>query len=214
MALSPIKRIGFVALGAVLFCAGLWLSWSAFKPASRAPLEIAGIYLPEPKPITSFNLLDASGQAFTQEQLKNHWTFIYFGYTYCPDACPLTLSQLNQVDKQLSEQNTANDTAYLLVSVDPRRDTPERLAEYTQFFNPKFQGVSGQVEELNKLTESLGIYYSVPEQPEDPANYLVDHSSVLVLVNPAGELQALFSAPHDPARIVEDFLTIRQRWSA
>jgi len=201
----------------VLFGLGGWLSWQLRGPAQpSAPLEIAGIYLPTPLEVGDFTLQSADGQAFGPTQLQNRWTFMFFGYTFCPDACPLTLSQLNLIEKKLSTENPELHSAlgYVLISVDPRRDTLERLAQYTQHFNPRFEGVTGDPAELEKLAKPLGIYYAVPENPDDPENYLVDHSSALVLINPEGRLQALFSAPHDPARIVQDLLAIQQRWSS
>lgn len=209
MAQSPNKRIVLYLLAGAFLAAGVWFGWQASRTTASAPLDIAGIYLPEAKPIASFKLQDSERQPFTQAQLKDQWTFLYFGYTYCPDACPLALAQLNQVSKLLQQEEAAEDTAYMLVSVDPRRDTPERLAEYTEFFNPEFAGTTGAVDEIDKLTRSIGIYYAVPAEPEDPENYLVDHSSVIVLTNPDGKLQALFSAPHNPKQIYNDYLAIR-----
>jgi protein SCO1/2 len=212
-----VKHGGLVLLALALLGLGGALSWYLQDSnKSAAPLDIAGIHLPTPRPISEFSLQSADGEIFSLAQLQQRWTFLYFGYTFCPDACPLALSQLNVVDKKLSQQNPElwQAMAYVLISVDPRRDTPQRLAEYTAYFNPRFQGASGEPAALEQLAKPLGIYYAVPENPEDPENYLVDHSSALILVNPDGKLQAVFSAPHDPARIIDDFLAIQQRWSS
>jgi protein SCO1/2 len=201
-----------LVLGALALGAGLWLGLQILSRG--APLEIAGVYLNEPQAITAdFTLTDSASQPFTKDSFKGKWSFLYFGYTYCPDACPLTLTQLNALEKQLAAQGLNQDTAYLLISVDPGRDTPERLGEYTRYFNPKFQGATGAPEELAKIAQQFGVYYSVPEDTQDP-DYLVDHSSMVFLVNPDAQLQALFSAPHEPAKLAADFTAIRQRFAA
>jgi protein SCO1/2 len=208
------KYIIFALLaGAAVLGAGSWLMLQDYQ-RSQQRLDIAGIYLNEPRPLSEFTLTDSADKPFSRDSFKDHWSFLSFGYTYCPDACPLTLSQLNLVDKQLAEEDLNKDTDYLLISVDPRRDTPQRLAEYTAFFNKKFHGATGEPGELSKLSKALGVYYSVPENPEDPENYLVDHSSAVVLINPDAELQALFTPPHDPQRISADFKAIRERYEA
>ena len=205
--------IGLSILGLVIVGAGVWFGLQSVKVPGQ-PLEISGIYLPEPKPLAEFELIHDSDQPFTRQDFKGQWSFLYFGYTFCPDACPLTLAQLNQLDKQLSAKNADQGTAYMLISVDPKRDTPQRLAEYTRYFNPKFSGATGQPQQLQSLTKPLGVYYSVPENPEDPENYLVDHSSTVILINPDAELQALFTPPHKPNQMAEEFIAIRQRFSA
>lgn len=209
---SSKKFVLIVSLfGLIAMAAGLWLSLKGLKQTPD-DLEIAGIYLAEPRDVSEFKLTGSDQQPFTRDSFRGHWNFLYFGYTYCPDACPLTLSQLNLVDKKLAEQDLNDNNAYILISVDPRRDSPERLAEYTRFFNENFSGATGVKEELDKLTKQMGIAYRVPEEPEDPENYLVDHSSAVILVNPDAKLQAVFTAPHEPERISEDFEAIRQRF--
>ena len=206
-------RIGIIISLIIALTLGTaaWL-WLDNRPPDK--LEIAGIYIPEGKPLADFALTEAGNTPFSLDNFKGKWSFLYFGYTYCPDACPMALGQLKATDKLLDEKGISQDNAYLLISVDPRRDTPERLAEYTQFFNPKFSGATGAAEELDKLAKPLGVYYEVPEDPEDPENYLVNHSSAIVLINPAAQLQAMFTVPHEPAKIAEDFAAIRQRYEA
>lgn len=204
----------FLLLAALfVVVAGALLGWFFWQEES-ARLEIAGIYLIPPKPVADFTLTDGSGKPFTRTQLIGYWTFIYFGYTYCPDACPLAMGALKQVAGRLEEQHFDEATQYLMVSVDPQRDTPERLAEYVHYFNPEFRGVTGDPAELDKLARPLGVYYSVPDDPEDPENYPVEHSSAVILINPDAELQALFTPPLDSTRIAEDFIAISKRYQA
>lgn len=207
-------RMGFTIIAvvsALAVAAGVWFGFFKRPPAD---LDIAGIYLTPAKPLADFTLTSASGHLFTRDDFKGKWSFLYFGYTNCPDACPLTLGQLNATDVLLSKSGLDHGIAYVLISVDPGRDTPARLAEYVKFFNVKFSAATGETQELDKLTKPLGVYFAVPENPEDPENYLVDHASAVILINPDANLQALFTTPHNPATIATDFAAIRQRYQA
>lgn len=206
------KTLVLLLLGAIALGSGIWLGQRLFQPP--VPPEIAGIHLVPPRPLPEFELIHESGRAFTAADFRGRWTFVYFGYTYCPDACPMTLGQLNVVDRNLAEAGDDTPTGYLLISVDPRRDTPDRLAEYTKFFNPGFEGATGNEDELDKLAGSMGVLYRVPENPEDPDNYLVDHSSTVLLINPDGALQAVFTPPQDPATLTADYRLIREHYRA
>ena len=197
---------------AAVFAGGLFFGLQYFTPRAQEPLSVGGIYFDQPQPVEDFRLAGIDDAEFTADDLRGDWTFIYFGYTFCPDACPLTLAQLSKVQQQLAQQNLDNDVGYLLISVDPARDSPERLKEYTASFHPKFRGTTGEREQLDTLTSALGIYYQIhdPEPGED--YYLVDHSSALVLINPQGRLQAVLTPPFSPAQLTEDFLAIRERY--
>lgn len=194
--------IGVLALGL-----GIVLGQVLFRPPPEAP-EIAGIFLPESRPLEPFELIDHTGNTFGVERFEGNWTFLYLGYTYCPDVCPLSLVDLNQVQQRLAGEGLDENNAYMMVSVDPQRDRPERLAEYVTYFNPKFQGATGEAEELAQLTRQFGAVYRIPEDAVGRDDYLVDHSSTITLINPQGELQAIFTAPHKPDDVVEGFRKI------
>jgi protein SCO1/2 len=105
---------------------------------------------------------------------------------------------------QLSEADLSNDVSTLLVSVDPERDTTERLKDYVKYFNESFTGVTGTPEELRKFAEQVSVVYSIPKDRSD-ANYLVDHSSTVILINPDGAVQAIFSPPQTADALAKDF---------
>ena len=193
--------MGIVGLG---IAAGLWQANSR-KPE---PLAINGIYLYESKPVVDFNLTDQAGQTLTRADWRGQWTVIYFGYTSCPDACPTTFAQLKQVRPMLVPDASAEPIEFMLISVDPARDTPERIAAYVASFDPAFGGATGSREELDKLTQSLGIYYKIQESQEDEEFYLVDHSSGLLVINPQTELQAVLSPPFNPKTMADDLRRI------
>jgi len=206
-----LKTLWLVLVAAVALGAGLWLGQRWFYQSPQPPLEIAGIYLPQPKELDDFTLAGQDGQPVTRADFKGHWSFLYFGYTYCPDICPLTLVELNKLDQLLSQQGLNRDTAYLLISVDPERDTPARLGEYVRYFNKKFQAATGAPQELEKLAKQLSVLYTIaPHQPGE--SYTVDHSSTVLLIDPDARLHAIFTPPHQPATMAADFAHIRQRY--
>lgn len=209
------RRILIFSVGLGVLLLGVAAQWryhsSVIRPGAK--LEIAGVHISAPLSLDSFTLAEGAGKTpFSRESLGGKWSFLFFGYTYCPDVCPLTLAVLNKVQRQLAENGADQDTSFVFVSVDPARDTPERLAEYVRYFNAQFRGVSGNPDQIDRLTGPLGIHYAVPENPPDPTQYEVTHSSVVPLINPDGKLQALFTSPSDPVTIANDFIRIRDHY--
>jgi len=130
---------------------------------------------------------------------------IYFGYTYCPDVCPTALALTTAALKQLSKAELAQ-VQPLLISVDPARDTVERLEEYTQFFHPSLLGVTGSKVEIDDITKRFGTYYRIPEHTAGE-NYAVDHSSQTLVIDKNGKIQDVI--PHGTAP-KEVLLSIRK----
>lgn len=178
-------------------------------PGKVNPPELQGVLRPEPKPLQAFELTDQYRQAFNLDRLKNTWSFVFFGYTYCPDICPTTLTALTGVIKQLqADPQGLSNIQVVFVSVDPQRDTPDVLESYLQYFNEAFQGVTGAQQDIASLAYQFGAGYM--REPEMASGeYLISHTSSIFLVDPHGQLRALFSPPHDPNTIVEQFRQIR-----
>lgn len=187
---------GFVALIMGLFVASL----IAPKTMSREAYITLGYYpLAQTREISNFSLIDHNGQQFGPDRLKGHWSLLFFGYTYCPDVCPVTLVQMNKAVQQL-EPEIANRLKVALVSVDPERDTPETLGKYVRVFNDSFTGVTGEFDEVVKLATQLNIAFGkVPG--DEPGTYLVDHSGSIVVINPAGRYHGFLKPPHQPERM-------------
>ncbi len=182
----------------------------ASKLNSARPPDIQGLLWPDPKVVQPFALLDHRGAPFTLEQLKGRWSFLFFGYTNCPDVCPVILSMLDKVAGELGKEPMWNrDVQFVFVSVDPVRDTPEVLAKYVGNFNPDFIGVTGAKESLTSLTRQLGIY-AQSELPDSHGNYAVDHGSPVLLIDPAGRLLGVFQSPRGPLDVVEGFRQMRR----
>jgi protein SCO1/2 len=200
------RKLGFVL--AALTAAVLGVASSiALRPA-RAPVpEITGYVLREPRPLPDVELIDEHAAVFRRTDFRGSWSFLYLGYTFCPDVCPLALVTLATLKRELATDFPAAELEFYLVSVDPQRDSPERLREYVAYFDPGFHGLTGSPAELAALAAATSSVFFVPEgQGSD--NYLVDHSSNVILLSPAGELHAIFTPPHDPAQLAADFAEI------
>ncbi len=158
------------------------------------PPEYA-LHYQQARSLAAFSLIDEQGEVFNNAQLKDKWSLLFFGYTSCPDVCPITLQNLNFIYNQLTE--IANNSQVLLVSVDPQRDSVEKLAQYVSFFNDEFKALRAEHDVLFPFARSLGLMYSISRSSEDeqlqsPDQYWVDHSASIVLINPDGKVTAIF----------------------
>ena len=149
----------------------------------------------EPRMVTDFVMTDHAGNPVGLDTLQGQWSLLFFGFTTCPDICPTTLSVLAEVVEGLE-----NPPRVIMVSVDPERDTAEKLGEYVPAFHPSFSGYSGSFEETVKLAQQLNVAFGkVPGI--DPDTYLVQHSASLVLMNPEGKYAGFIKAPHNAQTI-------------
>jgi protein SCO1/2 len=201
-----------------LFSTPLW----RIIPALLGALLLVGCGVPEPpemkqatllpaaKAVTAFQLTDQSGQPFTLDNLKDRWTLAFFGYTHCPDVCPTSMAMLGQVQRDLEKTPNAGELPQVVFfSVDPERDTPELLASFVPYFHDSFIGVTGDEDQILRLTRQLGIIYGKVEGTGS-GDYLVDHSAAIILFDPDGMFRALFNMPHKPEYIAADLQAIRQ----
>ena len=137
-----------------------------------------------------FELVDQSGGRTRLSDLAGNAVMMFFGYTYCPDICPATLARMREVKVALPEEDAARFTG-LFISVDPARDTPERIGQYVEFFDPGFVGLTGSEEALEDIARRYGAQFMIPGgQAQD--SYLVNHSSIGYLIDPAGHVRALY----------------------
>lgn len=194
---------GTIAIVAVI--AGMLLSRALLQRSESSPAAqlTSGTMLEPPRPLPSFSLLDHHGDPFTHERLQDHWTFMFFGFANCPDVCPMTLRTLSQISESLSDLPQPQQPAVVFVSVDPKRDTPESLAKYVQFFHSSFVGVTGAQAELDRFTREMGVPVAIT--PLENGGYTVDHSGAIFLLDPNGALRALFSVPHSTEAIANDY---------
>lgn len=179
---------------------------------TRADLDnLSATVFRSPRAIAPFKLTDQNGKPFTQASLKGNWSFIFFGYTNCPDVCPNTLSMMNVMAINLEKNQPDKQTPrFIMISVDPERDNVEQLAGYIPYFNNAFIGLTADSSlEIDAITKQFGIPYLISKKSADDKDYEVQHSGAILLVNPDGNLHALFSGPHDPARLISEFNLIR-----
>lgn len=202
-----------VAIGVISLVAGLWLSQQMLVNSNdtRVPSNLDATVLPNARPLVGFNLLDQNGQEFSAKQLQGQWSFLFFGFTNCPDVCPATLKVMQSIWKTLpTKMGDIGHPKLYFVSVDPDRDKLETLKQYVQYFNPEFNGVTGKLDELDKLTNQIGILYGYDDKENGKdTEYTVNHSAQLILIDPKGRMRAVISPPHIAKTIASNFQTIR-----
>jgi protein SCO1/2 len=208
MTKKKILPIGTVLLFG-LFLIVMLVTYLLVRPAAPPP-ELQGVLRPEFRLLHPFKLTDHNNALFNEEKLKAKWTFVFFGYTSCPDICPATLYVLNSVQGLLEDEtgDVPADMQVVFVSVDPQRDTTEKLASYITHFNKKFIGATADKTEIDKLTRQFGAGY-ILEAETAPGQYLVAHTSAIFLVDPFGRLVASFSQPHYPKTITSQYQKIQ-----
>jgi protein SCO1/2 len=184
--------IAFVLVGAV--AAGVFLL--------SAPTSFRGTAYGEPYPVApEIELTRAAGNTFRLSDTRGKVTALFFGYTSCPDICPTTMAELNQALDRLGGQ--ADQVQVLFVTVDPQRDTPERVQEYVDHFNPDFIGLSGTEAELAPVWNDYGVFRQVVEG-SSAAGYLVDHTARVTLIDQQGSLRVSFGFDTPVEDVVHD----------
>ena len=161
-----------------------------------------GVVYENPKPAPQI-ILDGSDDAqFNLKSLSDKIVLIFFGYTSCPDVCPSTLSDMKRVTKLLGDD--ADSVQVIFITVDPDRDTVEKLNSYLSLFDPKFLGLTGAVSDLEKVWDEYGVYREVDTSSKTAAGYLVNHSSRLYLIDQKGRLFLTYGYGTSPESIAED----------
>ncbi|MCB1665367.1 MAG: SCO family protein [Pseudomonadales bacterium] len=197
---------------------------SAGTLSPEALRELGAVMYERPVPLSPFSLVDQYGQPFDGSRLKGGWTLFFFGFTHCPDICPLTLTELSQFYRGLEQSGQYPDTQVVMVSVDPQRDTAEELADYMRSFHPDFIGVNGDFGEVSKLAKELYIAHSTPPgiAAADPhaehaghadaasdEDYVIDHSGNILVINPEGLYQGFFDTAIQDDEITAAYKAIR-----
>ena len=179
------KSIWLFILGLV---GGLVLVFFVVLPKMR-PYTFHGTVLQSPQPAPDFELNAANGQKVSLKDFEGDLVLLYFGYTFCPDVCPTTLSELSKALDILGSE--AKNVQVIMISVDPQRDTPEILAEYVTHFHPSFIGVTGAPEEIAQVAALYGIFYEAHEGTA-ATGYLVDHTATVMVIDQEGHLKLVF----------------------
>lgn len=194
-------RFGLIAA----FAAALGLALGVIFMQPKAVSIESGTLLQPPRALPAFTLTDIDNKPFTNANLAGRWTIVFAGFTTCPDVCPATLALMKTVMADLGP--LASSVQMLLLSIDPERDTPEKLKSYVHYFDPRFTGATGPTTELDKLARAMSfVYAKIPGAT--PETYTMDHSAALMLISPQGELAGFLTAPHRREALVADLTSL------
>lgn len=180
----PHRQLSVVGLGTLLVLSVI--VWQGL-PDGR-PHMWHGFAMHPPRPAADFTLTAHTGTQASLHDFRGKLVLLYFGYTFCPGICPTTLASVAQVLQQLGAR--AQQVQLLMISVDPERDTPDRLAAYISHFHPSFIGLTGSVTDVAAIAPRFGIYFEKQEVNAD-GNYWVDHSSTLMVIDPQGIMRLI-----------------------
>lgn len=185
----------FVLIAVVALVLGLAVNQVLNGKSQNDPAALLGagiVMLPQQRQVPALDFVDQDGQTFSTGQLKDQWSLLFFGYTFCPDICPATLAQLRQLRTQIPEE-AWNNLRIVLVTVDPNRDSPEQMKKYLGYFDAGFMGLTGEPDTIQKLANAVSIPYIPADTSKE--NYTVDHSGNLAVIGPDGTQRGFIRAP-------------------
>jgi len=190
-----IRKIGLVlSIAAALVAPGC-----GGAPTAQA---FRGTYVEDPPGAEELTLTDQNGARFRLSDERGKVVLLFFGYIHCPDVCPVTLSTWARVRRSLGGQ--AEDVRFVFVTVDPERDTAERLREHLEIFSDEFVGLTGSLDEMEAAYESFGIFREKIPFTSSAAGYVVDHSTRMLVLDREGRLRVLLGFDAPAAEIVHD----------
>ena len=177
---------------------------------SSEQLKDMGLYLIEPpRTLGSFNLIDSAGKEFLPKDFEGKWNMLFFGFTFCPDICPITMSMLSRIEKGLDIENQEKIRIFL-VTVDPDRDSPDQLKVYLENFSENFIGLTGGLDQIYNFATRVNAPFN-PIKNNKESNYTVDHTGSIILINPEGNYAGFFRAPHNQDDVKKAVLDIVNR---
>jgi protein SCO1/2 len=205
----------------IALAAGLGLvasqSWFGSAPDEVAGPELQAVRLfPEPRELPEFALQQSDGTQLVPGELNGHWTLVFLGFTHCPDVCPMTLSELARAQAQWETIADAARPRVLFVSVDPERDTPDRIGEYAHHFHRDTLAATADIPALEAFARSLSLVFMKAPLAEGaaPDQYSVDHSAAMAVLDPEGRMAGVVQPPFDPAAIAADLAALTGAGSA
>lgn len=209
------RKSSIIILFCILFIGSVIFYFYILRPEQQYYyahyVKIHGVYLLKPIEIKDFLLRDTQGKGFTKENLKGHWTMMYFGFTHCDMVCPATMGKLNKMYMILQKTIAKKDLPQVVfISIDPERDSLKKIYDYVSAFNSHFIGIKGSMESTIAIERDLHIVTSEQTNAQDN-NYTLNHSAEILLVNPSAEIQAYFSYPQQPDYMAKDYQSILNR---
>jgi protein SCO1/2 len=188
--------VGVIVFGALMM-AGCGSGSSSSGPTAT---PLPGTVLDPSKDVRDFTLTSDANQPFHLSDLRDKVAVLFFGYTHCPDVCPTTMVDFKRVKADLG--GDAAQVAFVFISVDGARDTPDRLAAYVHAFDPDFIGLTGDDATIRAIAQDYGVFFQRVNY-DNPDNYLVDHTATSFVVGPEGKLRIVFSYQSDPAGMAQ-----------
>ena len=155
-----------------------------------------------------FSLIDGDGKRVTEADYKGRWLMVFFGYTFCPDACPTALSAMAAAMDRMGQD--ADQVQPIFITVDPERDTPQVMKEYVGNFGPKIVGLTGTAADIAAVAQAFRVYY---KKAGDGPNYLMDHSTAILVLDPTLHFAGIIPGDAKPAQIIERLKQIMQQGS-
>jgi protein SCO1/2 len=201
--LTENQKLGLSIIGAIVATAAFGLVLS-IAPEFVAPPEIrpGGVAAGEYRTVSDFELTDQTGKQVKLSDLRGRPVLLAFGYTQCPDVCPLTLADFKAVKKELGAD--AEKVSFVLVSVDPDRDTPEVMQRYLAVFDPRFIGLTGPDERIRRLTDQLDASYEKQRPDPQTGAYSIAHTSFTYLFDAEGKWRMIYPFQSPAAAIAAD----------
>jgi len=175
--------------------------------AVQSKLESTTVFPDEFKQLPAFSLPYGNNQNLSEKMFEGKWSVLFFGFTHCPDICPNTLNEMNGVVTQLSEEGLTVPQV-VFVTVDPVRDTVEKMTQYVDYFNKEFIGASGDLADITALTTKLGVVASYTADSDGGTGYSVDHTASMLVIDPELRIRAKLNPPHKIDTIKADLKTL------
>lgn len=181
------------------------------RPVQGPTLQTVRLF-PQPRALPAFALQQSDGTQLVPGELKGHWTLVFLGFTHCPDVCPTTLAELAQAQKQWAALADGVRPRVLFVSVDPERDTPDRIGEYAHAFHRDTLAATADIPALEDFARSLSLVFMKADPPAGaPADqYTIDHSAALAVLDPQGRMAGVVQPPFKPEAIAADLTALTQ----
>ena len=198
-------------LAVILIALSLYVNKMTTKVyLSNEQLKDLGLYLIEPaRDLGSFNLIDSNEKEFLPQDFEGKWNVLFFGFTFCPDICPITMRMLSRIEKEIDKQEL-DKIRIFLVTVDPVRDNPNQLKIYLKNFSENFTGLTGGLDQIYNFATRVNAPFTPINNSKDPY-YTVDHTGSIVLIDPDGNYAGFFRAPHNQDKIKKALLEITRR---
>jgi protein SCO1 len=191
------RLIPYVVLAAGVLAGGLWFVNSTVENRNAETVSTLNIGGP-------FALTDQNGTARTDRDFRGKYLLVFFGYTYCPDVCPTTLAVMKAALEMMGSRGV--QIVPLFITVDPKRDTPEKLKSYLSSFGPRFIGLTGDDKSIGAVAKEYRVYFQA-HAADNGGDYAVDHSGIIYLMDPNGRFVANYSLGNSPDSMARDLLT-------